>query len=311
MESLHALMRHGCPSGQEFRAEFNKVIDRVASDTASDPSSQHLGDIRLWPELAEIYRSLSRMVESRRSTSHSAGLQVHSEEMLYSKDKLLGGQLDAFFKDADGIDLVDYKSGAITDSDLPKEDYVNQLYFYAYLLLENYGVYPRSLTLTGKNLESVKLDVSEDRSRELAQEMRALLATYNAAISQPYSLDKFTNPSSDNCVFCDAKPVCSRFWEAAGSMELPPWANSIIGIQSSLMGRSKRGGCTLDLDVERGTIKGSKMKVTRIFESRFPTLHDHVGQRVMLLNVRLLSSEPLPIAEATDRTAIFALPESS
>jgi hypothetical protein len=311
METMHDLLSQGCPSGPEFRTAFNNVIDRVAAEVATDPSSRHLGDIRLWPELAEIYKSLSRMVERRRNAPHSGNVQVHSEEMLYSKDKQLSGQLDAFFTDENGIDLVDYKSGAITDGDQPKEDYVNQLYFYAYLLSENYGIYPRSLTLTGKNLESLKVDTSEERSEELAGEMRSLLAEYNSTISQPYSLDKLTNPSSSNCLFCDAKLVCRKFWEAADSMELPQWAHAVIGVQTSVMERSKRGGCTLDLDIEIGSIKEKKIKVTRIFETRFPEFQDNVGQRVMLLNLRLLCCEPFPIAEATERTTIFALPGTS
>lgn len=122
------------------------------------------------------------MVEARRKIS-SRTIKVHSEETLYSKDGLLLGSLMPSSKMMTAL-IVDYKSGSITDetTELPKEEYINQLYFYAFLVLENFGKYPRSLRLTGRELESTEVNGSIEVSTRIAQRMRSTLSRYNELI---------------------------------------------------------------------------------------------------------------------------------
>lgn len=232
---------------------------------------------------------------------------IYTEKTLYSKDRLLFGQLDGYFVTADGIDLVDYKSGTILDEDLPKDEYVNQLYFYAYLIQENYGIYPRKLLLTSRTLDSIEIAGSEQRSHELANSMRTVLAHYNDAVSNNANESVITNASSANCLFCDAKIVCPSFWRVAHQLELPNWAHCVIGHQSSPMTKTKSGNASIELNVERGSVPSGPLKITRIFPSRFPDLTDHPGQRLMLTNLRCNSASKADFAEVTDRTTVLIL----
>lgn len=307
MEVMHGLISTGNLTPADFRSGFNSTIEGIARDVERDAASRHLGDIRLWPELNEIYTSLKGLVEFHRQSTNKTPIKTHSEETLYSQDKLLFGQLDAFFVDEAGIDLVDYKSGAMNEGDAPKEDYVNQLYFYAYLIKENYGTYPRKLMLIGRNMETIELPGSVVRSIEIAAEMRSTLSKYNEVISTPNYLQQITKPSTDNCSRCDAKPVCQAFWKAVPDMELPQRSHAVIGTQSAVIQRGKRKGASLQLDVEQGSIRPGSLVLTQVLEERYPHLVDKIGQRLMVLNIRLLTAETSAIAETTDRTVIVQM----
>lgn len=304
MEFLNGLTSSESLSPAEFRKGFNTTLEGIARDVERDPGSKHLGDIRLWPELSQVYNSIRALFDYYRG---NAKREIHPEETLYSKDKLLFGKLDAFFKDENGIDLVDYKSGALTEGESPKADYVRQLYFYAYLLTENDNQYPRKITLIGRNLQAVDLPISPQQSIEIAQDMRETLQRYNDAISNGTSPEALAKPSVENCKYCDAKAVCSSFWNVASDMTLPERAHAVIGTQSSPISTSRRGVSWLDMEIEEGSVKTDRLTVSRFDASRYPHFKDQVGQRLMLLNLRLINIQSPAVAETTDQTIILRM----
>ncbi len=307
MEAITALIADGNVDGSKFRDSFNLVLNQVSAKLATDSSSNYLGEIASWPEIAEVYSSLSRLVQEKRTAFRTAAVQVFTEKTLHSRDQTLFGQPDAFFVHDDGIDLVDYKSGSLQDDELLKQDYVDQLYFYAFLISENFDRYPRSLRLTAKNLYSVDIPPDQARSLFIATEMRRTLDEYNNSLRLESSPMQFANPATANCVFCDAKPVCTPFWKSATELSLPVWSHAVIGFQSKPMSRTKAGVGILEMLVEMGSITSRALTVTRIFEGRHPQFQDTPGQHLMLLNLRLVSQSDPPIAEMTDRSIIIPL----
>lgn len=306
MEFLNGLVSSGNSSPAEFRKGFNTTLEGIARDIERDPGSKHLGDIRLWPELSQIYNSVRALFDYYRE-SGNAKREIHPEETIYSKDKVLFGKLDAFFKDDNGIDLVDYKSGAMTDGESLKEDYVRQLYFYAYLLTENDNQYPRKISLIGRDLQAVDLPISPQQSIAIAQDMRDTLQRYNDAISNATPPEELAKPSVENCKYCDAKAVCSSFWNLASEMALPERAHAVIGIQSSPITTSRRGVSWLNIDIEEGSVNADCLTVSRFDASRYPHIKDQIGQQLMLLNLRLINSQSPAVAETTDRTIILRM----
>lgn len=303
LEKLNDGLTTGNLSSQDFREHFNSVIEKAAQDLSSD-ALNHFGDIRLWPELNEIYASLKKMFEVRLRAKGNA--RVYTERTLKSKDGLLLGQLDAFFLDNDGIDLIDYKSGSLSLAETPKEDYVNQLYFYSQLIEENFGQYPRTLTLTGRNLQSMSIEPSPPLAKKISDTMRNTLNTYNEKISTSQQ-EHLTDPSLDNCLLCDAKAVCSSFWKHAPEMNFPNWNHAVEGIQSKPFDRSRAGGATLTIEVTGGSLRCKTLQITRIARDRFPQISDTPGQPLMFLNVRLLEDSENAIAEASERTIILSV----
>lgn len=307
MEVFHAIRGPNETQGRQLREAFNSVIANQTQRIREDPRLRHLGDPRQWKEIAEIYSNLSDLLERRTSAASNVGTEILTEKTLYSKDSVLFGQIDAYFVHKAGIDLADYKSGKMVDDEDPKHDYSNQLYFYAYLIHENYAVYPRSLSLIGKDGSCISVRPSIDRSLELANEARSLLFRYNDRIKAGVRSDELSNPSSDNCTFCDAKPICRKFWQEARSLNLPNWAHIVEGTQTKPLARSKMGASMIELDVRNSSIPCRTIKIGRLFEGRFPDLKDRVGQNLIFTNLRFFESSTMPMAETTDRTSILTL----
>lgn len=311
MEVLHGLISAGSLSQSDFRKGFNNTIEGIAKDIERDAATRHLGDIRQWAEITDIYLSLRDLLKFHREAANITKVETHSEETLHSKDKLLFGQLDAFFIGDCGIDLVDYKSGTMTEGEMPKEDYANQLYFYAYLIEENYGTYPKTLKLIGRDLGEMSIEPAPKTSVQLANQMRSRLLAYNDLVSKPDYMDKITNPSAENCSYCDAKSVCNAFWKNAKRMELPNRTHAVVGTQSLPLERNRHGTTILSLDIQDGSIDCKSLKITRFQPERYPHIEDRVGQTVMAINLKLVSTDVHAIAETIDRTIFLSLDSSS
>lgn len=307
MEGFHNLAKSGRLSGSDLRSDFNAIVEAQALKISQDPALRHLGDPRQWRELTPIYRALSDMLARRTAARGASGIEVHTEDRIFARDGLLFGDLDAYFLRPEGIDLVDYKSGRMDDEGILKEDYVNQLYFYAYLIEQKHGIYPRSVTLVGKDQSAISIPAAPDKSYALADEMRSVLFSYNQKVAKERDVEKFAFPNSRNCAYCDAKPVCNAFWKALHSLETSSYCHVTQGIQAVPFRRSQIGCAMLELDQEAGTIAAGRLKISRLYELRYPYLKDKVGQRMLITNLRHIDSSKAPMAEVTDRSQIIIL----
>jgi hypothetical protein len=296
----------GGVSSRDFRELFTGVTLVAAARLRGNASSRHLGDPANWPEIADLYRRLARVVETARTRGPS--VETFAERTLSSNDGLLQGRLDAFFVSESGVDIVDYKSGLFSDRGAPQQLYVEQLLFYAYLVEETYGRYPRSLTLIGRDGAEVCITPDSERTRRIVADVRATMATYNARISSSAPEDMAT-PSSEGCLFCERKALCGKFWEALPSLEVPSWNHVAIGSQATPMRKAGRGGGWIELKVERSSLPARLLKITRLFEARFPgvDLQNGTGQRLVLTGLRHASGRDIAVAEATDRTSIASM----
>ena len=292
-------------SGSEIRSIFNQALNNVKKQSVKS-SLGHFGDPSQWPEIIQIYKSISDFAARCKNFNSARPKEVHSEVKLSSRDGLLFGVIDAFFVFSNGIELVDYKSGRMIDDEyFPKEEYANQLLFYAYLIHENYGVYPHSLTLLGKDFDSVSIEPSFERSVSLANEMRQVLSHYNDSVSCQAPIRSFSNPTIENCLYCEAKPLCSPFWDHARELGLPRWGQVAIGKQVKPLVISRGGWGTLEIEILKSSLHVPRLKMTRILIKRFPDLRDNLGQCVIVTNLKILGGESSGIAEVTGRSEII------
>ena len=307
MQKINETPADAGASAREWRKAFDDVVKAMRVRLSQSPVARHLGDPLLWPELTSVYRRMTDVLERRRRDGGGIGVTVHAEADLRSTDGALFGRLDAYFVHADWIELVDYKSGAVFDGDEAKHDYVEQLYFYAYLVEEKHGRYPRSLSLVGKNDVVVQVEPSPTRSRALAREMRGLLAAYNAQVEAGADAVTLARPSAAACASCDLKPVCTRFWDALSEMELPAWSQVAVGVLAQPPVRSRLGAYSFELKVERSSLRVPELKVTRLFEDRYPGLEldRRVGRMLTVTGLRQVSDRTPAVAELTDRSLIL------
>ena len=157
-----------------------------------------------------------------------------SEVWLQSNDGLLGGFVDRIVQKSNGVEIVDYKSGFVTErnSNKIKEQYRIQLLLYAGLYFESYGVWPVRLTLT--NLIGSEYDVPMDseESHALMEEARDKINEINTSISDGAATEDFANPSPAACMFCGYRPACRQYWKSR--KQTPDWPYDVSGKVESL-----------------------------------------------------------------------------
>lgn len=294
-------------SPADVRTTFNNVVDDAHARIQAAACSRHLGDPRRWSELTDVYRSVTDLSQMPGRDDSTAKVEVHAEEEIHCKDLLLVGTPDAYFIRSDGIELVDYKSGLVSEGDDSNLEHIEQLYFYAYLIREKYGSYPSALRLIGLNGEVVEVVPAPERSDALASDMKMTLAGYNTLAAQGASPEKAASPRPDSCIFCEAKPICKAFWLALSSMEFPSWNHVALGTLIKPIERSRLGGGSIQLSVEQSSLRTNSLKVARVFEQRYHGVNfDQVGQRLLLTGLRQAHEGEMSLVEATERSLIIA-----
>jgi PD-(D/E)XK nuclease superfamily len=309
MQTLNEAMAEGGMSGPELRAEFNRVVGRKGAQIAASRTTAHLGDPGMWPEVTRLYRGLAEMRARRTVDGANGGGATFAEIELWTNDRLLFGRPDACFVREDGIEVVDYKSGVLSRGDVPNEVHVEQLYFYAHFVEENYSRYPRILSLAGGDGGIVSVTPNRERSAQVASDMRAMLARYNAAVAAAAASEDLAQPSTESCAFCDMKPACKAFWAALPKIEVTGRNRVAVGRQVTPLVASHLGGGSFVMAVERSSLRADRLRVSRVFGGRYPDvdLQCNVGQQLVVTGLRQANERNAALAETTERTTIVAV----
>lgn len=174
------------------------------------------------------------------------------EKFLPEKDKVstlpFRGRIDCLVRYADGSYVIrDYKTGSIYDpkTKVIKSAYVRQLHAYALLTCEAYGFLPKRMMLIDEfdNVEPV--DFSHATASAVLHEADFLLASIEDAlrcfVSGSTTL-AYCSPSPSVCQFCQVKPYCHAYWQAAGLVMVNDYTADLKGtIASSFVGYSVVG----------------------------------------------------------------------
>ena len=144
--------------------------------------------------------------------SHSTHTVAGSEQMLSNVDLRLAGRPDWFAHvDKQHIEVVDFKSGQLTDADGHLlEDHVVQLQLYALMLEATFpGV---RVTPFVDGIKRMKVPWGGRQRARLTRRLRALTTTLSAgAISEAEGLAR----PGEHCLRCRLRPSCSAYLDAA------------------------------------------------------------------------------------------------
>lgn len=304
LEKLNSCKAEDLKSATVFNDAFNNLLEKMKNELSSSVENRHLANLDKWGEIKQIYSSVFSSFSSGELENVKSGT-LKAEESLQSKDGKITGKIDAYFVDGTYISLIDYKSSNFDGEVSNLEDYKRQLYLYAYLLQENFGVYPITLSLVDRNNNLIKIPPAPSLSIDIANEMRDLLGEYNSKISVDNSLYSNANPSVESCKFCKVKPFCKRFWEEKSiHSEIGEFNHIVIGKQVGEIKQSVKGGCVIRIEVAQSTIRSEEITVGRLFMARFPHLKDVPGQTLILTNLKNVSASTFS-AEFTDQSIIY------
>lgn len=230
----------------------------------------------------------------------SSGVNYFSEKWFESKDKLIAGKIDLVIEGDHQAEIIDFKTGAITQDVLDdegeifsdiKEEYQQQLKLYAYLYFETRGKFPTNLSLVNLARQKHDIKFSEQECHNVFLEAKRLLQTTNESIDG----ESFNaNPSKENCSFCLYRPACSFFLKY---LQTDYSFNDISGRLINLA-KYQNGNVSIFLENE-----GKKFTVIRISSDKYNDLKSALNKHITIFNLRRESAEF--VYSATKTTMIY------
>lgn len=230
----------------------------------------------------------------------ASGIKYHSEKWFESKDKLIAGKIDLVIEAAEEAEIIDFKTGAITQDVLDdagetfsevKEEYKEQLKLYAYLYYENTGRFPTSLSLVDLAKQKFSVSFSQSECNSIFDEAKKLLQSTNDSISKRTFA---ANPTEANCKYCLYRPACSFFLK---QIETDYSFNDVSGSVKNVV-RYQNGNVSVFLAC--GT---TQLTVTSFRSEKFEELNDSRNKLISIYNLRKEATEF--VYSATKTTMIY------
>lgn len=237
--------------------------------------------------------------ESEKTTS-IGNIKFHSEKWFESQDKLIGGKVDLVIENEIEIEILDFKTGAITQDCLDdegeiysdiKNEYKEQLKLYAYLYFENTSKFPTALSLVDLAKQKFPVVFSEQECKSLFCEAKTLLKSANDSINTKSFL---ANPKQENCKYCLYRPACSFFHK---ELEKDFSFNDVFGEVINVK-KFQNGNVSVFLQ------NGNKNLTIKNFSAEdFEKLNNLKNKQIRIYNLRKEATEF--VYSAADTTIIY------
>lgn len=273
----------------DFNAEFDKQVKALEEDLKQKdfgffvPLKIKLRNFGLKKiQLKKHLRS-----ESEKPTS-LGNIKFYSEKWFESQDKLIGGKVDLVIENGNEIEILDFKTGAITQDCLDdegeiysdvKNEYKEQLKLYAFLYFENTGKFPIRLSLVDLAKQKFCVEFSEQECKALFEEAKNLLKSTNDCIkTEIFS----AHPKVENCKYCLYRPACSFFIK---KLKTDFSFNDVLG-EIKEVRKFQNGNVSLFLQ------NGNKVLTIKNFISEdFDELNNNKNKQIIVYNVKREATE--------------------
>jgi len=212
-----------------------------------------------------------------------SGVKFYSEKWFESKNKLIAGKIDLVIEAGQDAEIVDFKTGAITQDLLDdageifsevKEEYKDQLKLYAYLYFENTATFPTTLSLVDLAKQKFTVGFSHSECISIFEQAEKLLDATNESISKGTFA---ANPTEANCRYCLYRPACSFFLKR---IETDYSFNDVSG---SIKNVVKYQNGNVSVFLENGEMK---ITVMGFSSERYDELNDKRGRQINIFNLR-------------------------
>lgn len=275
-------------SEEDFNAEFDKQV-KILEDDLQQKGFGFFVPLKIKLRNFGLKKiQLKKHLRSESEQSSSLNIKFLSEKWFESKDKLIGGKIDLVVENGNNIEIIDFKSGAITQDCLDdegeiysevKNEYKEQLKLYAYLYFENTGKFPITLSLVDLAKQKFSVEFSEQECKALFEEAKNLLKSTNDCIkTETFS----ANPEIENCKYCLYRPACSFF---SKKLETDLSFNDVLG-EIKEVKRFQNGNVSVFLQ------NGNKVLTIKNFSSEdFDELKNNKNKQIRVYNLKREATE--------------------
>lgn len=243
---------------------------------------------------------LKKHLKNTVQSDGSMGNNFISEKWLQSKDGLIGGKADLIIESLQEVEIIDFKTGAITEDAFDdngeayqevKSEYQEQLKLYAYLYFDNSGKFPTRLSIVDLAKQKFNVDFTNGECQAVFENAKELLNEVNRSIETKAFK---ANPCLQNCKYCFYRPACSFY------LSLLPNDNSFNDATGTIKNviQYENGNVSVFLENKSNTIT-----VTGFIGADFNNFNDNRGKQIGIFNLR---KEATPfIYSATKTTMIY------
>lgn len=231
---------------------------------------------------------------------NSNSVKFHSERWFESKDNQIGGKIDLIVENGNYVEIIDFKTGAITQNYLDdegkthsdiKEEYKEQLKLYAYLYFESTGVFPTKLSLVDLAKQKFEVKFTESECKAISEEAKKLLSTTNECVKNNLFS---TTPTEANCKYCLYRPACSFFQK---KLETDFSFNDVLG---EIQDMKKFLNGNVSIYLQNGE---KRIIVKNLAFEKYEELHAYKNKTVCVYNLRKEAMEF--VYSATETTMIY------
>jgi CRISPR/Cas system-associated exonuclease Cas4 (RecB family) len=142
--------------------------------------------------------------------------KLEAELWVQTEDGKIGGRIDLVRHTNDGIEIVDYKTGVISDQlsteDSIKSEYQEQLQLYAALYYSTYKIWPVKLAIAGLDRREFSIPFDKEECLQLLNNAKSQLHDLNELILAGLNSEDFATPSPETCKYCAYRPACKMYW---------------------------------------------------------------------------------------------------
>jgi len=216
-----------------------------------------------------IHRAAEEVKARKDAVAASAAVPHHAVEAYYEGyGGRLRGRADLIRSSPGGVEIVDFKTGSITEWDertgaeVLRHAYRRQLLLYAALHFESTGEWPFKATVDALDGRTESFEVDPDEAEAVLAQAIAALEGYNQAVERGRVEAR---PGRDSCQFCPYRGVCGQFLSSVDSS----WDLYHV----YLRGRANKtdsepgGRYALSLSVSSGNTDGSEVVLHNVPES--------------------------------------------
>ena len=223
-----------------LEALWNNITKKVQDQMLQYQVEEHLVPLEIYAFNYEVKKILCFKMSEK--IFESSGPEVSgkrsAEQWFESADGKIGGKIDLILTHDDGVEIVDYKTGNVLDSqyDRIKDEYEVQMKIYAGLYHEVKNDWPVKLSLIGIDGKKYCVSFNKEECEDFINQVRKLVDETNELIEAGLIPEDFANPSPSTCKYCSYRPSCKKYWLSRDSSE--KWPCDVIGevMEKSLLG---------------------------------------------------------------------------
>ncbi|MDE0686897.1 MAG: PD-(D/E)XK nuclease family protein [Candidatus Poribacteria bacterium] len=315
LEEANLINRNTEDLRTQASAIWDKAVNAVKEELQASPLDRCLLPIRKW---RKYYLSRERTIRRCEEMASSQGISetrvIASERKFENVRDGFTGKPDLILRRANGLVIIDYKSGELPDDLESREEKIaswqQQILFYAAIIKETFGELPVKGEIRLLNNEVIHTPIDLQKVEALSEEAQALKENYNTKVEMGVAYSELAQYSVDGCAFCEFKGACNTFWKEnpqpiPGTDEYGCLSGRVLKVTT---GKSKNRSIV----IRYGKLDGSSQEwqILNLSVEQFGDLEDlKQGAFVRLIDFKIESGDSYR-AKPTQTSIIWEVPGS-